>query len=151
MNRFLEDCLGMKQMDIHHTPLKPPIYTHIPPIHHRNKPPLESTPVKSIHGDTPEPLFRQNSYQLGVTSSLVPESLQDNLQDYTIYDNTLRLSPICGKQHRDHEYTLKYYRQDMVLSKTCDICGVAPHLRNEASARCNDCEMYLCMQCYRTL
>ena len=114
-------------------------------------PPILNTPeisdIEYWGSATPEPLFRVQSDK-DLALKTVSENMRDNREDYIIYERPLRLSPVCGKRPCDHVYRTNYYRRDTELPKNCDICDLEPYKLREISARCIDCEAYLCIRCY---
>ena len=113
-----------------------------------NPEPLSNTDEeKGEDNATPEPLFRVTSYP-NLEFRTISGNLEDNRENYTIYDKSLRLSPVCGEGLMDHDYVVTYHRFDSELAKTCEICHTNPYKLRETSARCIDCDMYLCIRCY---
>jgi hypothetical protein len=96
---------------------------------------------------TPESLFRVASYP-NLQFRTISGTLKDNRENYAIYDESLRLSPVCGEGLMDHDYKVTYHRFDSELAKTCEICFANPYQLRQTSARCVDCDMYLCIRCY---
>ena len=96
---------------------------------------------------TPESLVRVASYP-NLEFRTISGTLKDNRENYAIYDKSLRLSPVCGEGRMDHDYVVTYHRFDSELAKTCEICHANPYKLRETSARCIDCDTYLCIRCY---
>ena len=138
--------------DIHHQNTRT-LGTPEPPRTHKTlgtPEPLPKTDEYSEDNATPEPLFRVTSYP-NLESGTIPGNLEDNRENYAIYDKSLRLSPVCGEGLMDHDYVVTYHRYDSELAKICEICHANPYKLRETSARCIDCDMYLCIRCYTKL
>ena len=143
MNKIAEYCIHLARDHIN---------TKVPEteaVIHRN---TNNTNIISLNpqfmsGCTPEPLNQVQSKPLP-EPLIMYSSLEDNHDTYVVYDRTLKLEPFCGSTYDDHTYSTSYHPKVPERSSVCSKCFSDIYASNRPSAKCLNCDIQLCLECY---